>query len=132
MPHQCVRCNTFYDDGAEEILRGCSCGGKLFFYIKKEQLEESKGEIEQLGITPKDREIIEQDVYDLVGDQIDTDKPVVLDIESVRILKPGQYELDLVHLFKGEPLIYKLEEGRYVIDLVESFNQLVRKRKEKR
>lgn len=132
MPHQCVRCNTFYDDGAEEILGGCSCGGKLFFYIKKEQLEESKGEIEQLGITPKDRELIEQDVYDLVGDQIDTDKPVVLDIESVRVLKPGQYELDLVHLFKGEPLIYKLEEGRYVIDLVESFNQLVRKRKEKR
>lgn len=131
MPHQCVRCNTFYDDGAEEILRGCSCGGKLFFYIKREQLEESKTEIEQ-SITPKDRELIEQDVYDLVGDQIDTDKPVVLDIESVRILKPGQYELDLVHLFRGEPLIYKLEEGRYVIDLVESFNQLVKKRKENR
>ncbi len=131
MPHQCVRCNTFYDDGAEEILRGCSCGGKLFFYIKREQLEESKTEIEQ-SITPKDRELIEQDVYDLVGDQIDTDKPVVLDIESVRVLKPGQYELDLVHLFRGEPLIYKLEEGRYVIDLVESFNQLVKKRKENR
>jgi len=23
MPHQCVRCNTFYDDGSAEILKGC-------------------------------------------------------------------------------------------------------------
>lgn len=129
MPHQCVRCNTFYDDGAEEILKGCSCGGKLFFYVRKEQLEEAKKEIEDLNLTEKDKEQIETDVYDLVGDKIDTEKPVVLDIESVRVLKPGQYELDLVHLFKGEPLIYKLEEGRYVIDIVESFRQLVKKRK---
>ena len=42
MPHQCVRCNTFYDDGSQEILNGCKCGGKLFFYIKKERLDEAK------------------------------------------------------------------------------------------
>ena len=42
MPHQCVRCNTFYDDGASEILKGCKCGGKLFFFIKKDKLEEAK------------------------------------------------------------------------------------------
>ena len=30
MPHQCVRCNTFYDDGSNVILKGCSCGGRLF------------------------------------------------------------------------------------------------------
>ena len=42
MPHQCVRCNTFYDDGAEEILKGCSCGSKLFFFVKKEAIEKAK------------------------------------------------------------------------------------------
>ena len=42
MPHQCVRCNKFYEDGAQEILEGCSCGARLFFYIKKEKLEETK------------------------------------------------------------------------------------------
>ena len=36
MPHQCVRCNAFFEDGADEILKGCSCGGKLFFFVKKE------------------------------------------------------------------------------------------------
>lgn len=36
MPHQCVRCNTFYEDGSEEILKGCKCGGKLFLYQEGE------------------------------------------------------------------------------------------------
>ena len=45
------------------------------------------------------------------------------DFESIRILKPGQYELDLVNIFKKRPLIYKLEEGKYMIDLPESFRK---------
>ena len=45
MPHQCVRCNTFYEDGARELLKGCSCDGKLFFYIKKEKLDEMSEEV---------------------------------------------------------------------------------------
>ena len=55
----------------------------------------------------------------------------MLDIESIRVLKPGKYELDLIHLFKGEPLVFKLEEGKYVIDLPASFTQLVGKGKKK-
>ena len=53
----------------------------------------------------------------------DPDRPVVLDIEAIRILQPGKYELDLVHLFKKDPLIIKLEEGKYVIDLPQAFKQ---------
>ena len=121
MPHQCVRCNTFYDDGATEIIKGCKCGGKLFFYIKKEKLEEAQKVAQEVRLTPKEKEQIEQDVFDLVGSEIDRDEPVVLDLEAIRVLKPGKYELDLVHLFKGEPLIFKLDEGKYMIDLVESF-----------
>ena len=121
MPHQCVRCSTLYDDGAHEILTGCSCGGKLFFFIKKAKLEESKDLIVQL--TPKEKEEIEQDVFDLVGSEIDFERPVVLDLESIRILKPGTYELDLVRLFKNEPIIFKLEDGKYMIDLPMSFTK---------
>ena len=122
MPHQCVRCNTFYDDGSEEILKGCKCGGKLFFYIKKEKLEQVKKEMPKL--TEKEVKEVEKDVFDMVGSEIDKEKPVVLDLESIRILKPGKYELDLVHLFKNEPLIFKLEEGKYMIDIPASFKNL--------
>ena len=121
MPHQCVRCGKFYDDGAEEILKGCPCGGRLFFYINKKKLEESKNIVTDL--TAQEKNEIEKDVFDLIGIERGVEKPVVLDLESIRILKPGKYELDIVNLFRKRPLIYKLEEGKYLIDLPESFKK---------
>lgn len=123
MPHQCVRCNTFYDDGSEEILKGCPCGGRLFFYVKKEKLAEAKKVSEGVKLSEKEKDQIEKDVFELVGSQIDDEEPVVLDLESIKVVKPGKYELDLVHLFKGDPIIFKLEEGKYMIDIVETFKK---------
>jgi len=127
MPHQCVRCNTFYDNGAPELLKGCSCGGRLFFFIKKDKLEEMKKISDEVKLTDKEKEQIEEDIFDLVGSEIDRDQPVILDLEAIRVLRPGKYELDLVHLFKGEPLIFKLEDGKYMIDLVQSFERYRKK-----
>ncbi len=129
MPHQCVRCGTFYDDGASEILKGCKCSGKLFFFIKKEKFEKSKEIISNVQLSEKEKDQIENDVFDLVGVDKSKGEPVILDLESIKIKKPGQYELDLVHLFKGDPLIFKLEEGKYMIDVVESFKKLRNKKK---
>ena len=122
MPHQCVRCNKFYEDGAKEILKGCLCGARLFFYIKKERLEESKKITENL--TKEEKKEVEKDVLDLVDADMAKEKPIVLDLESIKIMKPGKYELDLVRLFKGEPLIFKLEEGKFIIDIPESFKKI--------
>ena len=129
MPHQCVRCNTFYDDGSKEILEGCSCGARLFFYIKKEKIDAAKKEIENLHLTPEDKQEIEEDVYELIGVENRDDHPVILDFEAIRVLKPGKYELDLVNIFKGQPLIVKLEEGKYFIDVVETFKNFKDKSK---
>ncbi|MBD3354713.1 hypothetical protein GF361_01870 [Candidatus Woesearchaeota archaeon] len=129
MPHQCVRCNTIYDDGAEEILKGCKCGGRLFFYIKKNKLKEVKEKTAKLS--EKEKEEIEKDVFELVGTDVKEGDPVILDIESIRVLKPGKYELDLVHLFKNEPLIFKLEEGKYMVDLAATFKDIFKGKKKK-
>lgn len=123
MPHQCVRCGTFYDDGSTEIIKGCKCGGKLFFYMKKEKIGEAKKVAEGIKLSQEDKKQIEQDIFDLVGHEIDDGQPVILDLEAIRVVKPGKYELDLVHLFNNEPLIFKLEEGKYMIDLVQSFKK---------
>lgn len=134
MPHQCVSCGAFYEDGAEEILKGCSiCNGKLFFYVKKERIEEIKKEQPQIfDLSKEDKKQIEEDVYDILGTDIDKSKPIILDIESIKILKPGKYELDLVNLFKKkQPLIYKLEDGKYMIDIIESFKKMRDKQKDK-
>jgi len=122
MPHQCVRCGTLYDDGSKEILSGCKCGARLFFYIKKERLEQAK-EISD-NLSKKEKKQIEDDVLDIVGRDREEETPVVLDLESIRVLKPGKFELDLVHLFnKKEPLVYKLDEGKYIIDIAETFKR---------
>lgn len=119
MSHQCVRCGKFYPDGSQELLKGCNCGGKFFFYIKKEDIKKAK-EL-TVDLTKEDKIQIEQDVKEIIGDQVDEDQPVVLELENIRVLKPGKYEIDLVDLFKGKPLVYKLEDGKYVIDLVSTF-----------
>ncbi len=120
MPHQCVRCNTMYPDGAQEILKGCSCGARLFFYIKKQHIEE--GKVLVSNFTKEDKEQIEKDVTEILHiKNEDKNKPVVLDLETVRIAGPGKYELDLVHMFKKDPMVIKLEEGKYVIDLAQVF-----------
>ncbi|MCK5026459.1 MAG: hypothetical protein KAS15_07730 [Nanoarchaeota archaeon] len=127
MPHQCVHCSKFYDDGSREILEGCSCGGKLFFFIKKERMESLKKAKVFEKLSDKDKEQIEKDVFEIVGSRIEDDQPVILDFEAIRIMKPGHYEIDLVHLFKSEPIIFRLEEGKYIIDLAESFKTYSKK-----
>lgn len=122
MPHQCIRCSKLYDDGASEILSGCSCGARLFFFIKKEKLEESRKEIQQT-LNAVDKIKVEQDVLNMVGVQEDS-LPVILDFESVRVLKPGKYELDLTHLFQQDPLIFKLADGKYIIDVAGTFQKM--------
>jgi uncharacterized protein len=129
MPHQCVRCGSLYEDGSDTILKGCSCNGKLFFYVKKERLDELQKE--EANLTDVDKQQIEEDVFDLIGSQIDKEKPVVLDFEAIRVLKPGKYELDLVSLFRKQPLIFRLEEGKYMIDIQSTFDEFSSKKKKK-
>ena len=100
MAHQCVRCGTLYDDGSSEILKGCSCGGRFFFYIRNDVQKETQALISTL--TSEQKQEIEHDVLKMVGDKIEDDKPVVLDLESIRILEPGKYELDIVKLFNKQ------------------------------
>ncbi len=121
MPHQCVRCSKLYPNGAQEILKGCGCGARLFFYVKKKHLEESKNVITQLSDNEKKQ--IEQDIVEISTVKLNSNRPVILDFESIRVLKPGKYELDLVSLFKKDPLVFKLSEGKYVIDLAQAFSR---------
>ncbi|MCC7574183.1 Zn-ribbon domain-containing protein [Candidatus Woesearchaeota archaeon] len=123
MPHQCVKCGVLHGDASSAILKGCtSCGGKLFFFVKDTDLKRAKERT--FDLTKKDKDQIEKDVYDIIGSDVDKELPVVLDFESINIIAPGKYELDLVNLFKKkQPLIYKLEDGKYMIDLIETFKK---------
>ncbi len=119
MAYRCVHCSAIYKDGSQEILKGCSnCRSKFFFYIKEEKLKQLvENKQVELELNENEKNQIEKDVREIAGIK-DEETPVFLDFESVRVLKPGKYLLDLQKLFStGKPRIYQLEDGKYIVDL---------------
>ena len=117
--YKCVHCSKIYDDGSSQVLTGCdSCKGKFFFYMKEEQISKMKeNEILEVELTEKEKEQIERDVRDIAGLK-DEETPIFLDFESIKIIKPGKYIVDLGNLFAtNRPRVYKIEDGKYIVDL---------------
>jgi predicted nucleic acid-binding Zn-ribbon protein len=129
MPHQCVHCKRIIPTGSRELLEGCKdCGSHFFLYIKEEQLEEIKNN--PIQITKEERKNVEKDIREMAG-ITNEETPIILDLESIRATGPGKFEIDIVNLFnKKRPLIYKLEEGKYIIDLASTLKKDVRDLKE--
>jgi hypothetical protein len=94
MPHRCTNCGKEYADGDMQILKGCECGNNKFLYVPKdrrdvkEKAEETKSKISELGV------------------------------ESVRIISPGQYEINLDKILSRDEIVIALQEdGKYVLHL---------------
>ncbi|MBL7059207.1 hypothetical protein ISS08_02025 [Candidatus Pacearchaeota archaeon] len=130
MAHQCVHCGRILPEANEELIKGCSsCGSHFFFYIRDEKLQEIKEK--PVVIPEEDKKQVEKDVRAMAGIK-DEEAPVILDIESVRTIGEGKFEIDIVNLFKKDrPLIYKLEEGKYIIDISSTFNKKSKENQEK-
>lgn len=131
MPYRCVHCSKIYKDGAKEILEGCDCRSKFFFYIREEKLNEVlQNQIKEPELTIIEKEQMEEDVREIAG--VNDEAPVFLDFESVKIVKPGKYLLDLQKLFsRDKPRVYKLEDGKYIVDLAPMGKIEARSRDEK-
>ena len=131
MPHKCTKCGREYKDGSTEILKGCaSCGGKKFLYVKEDQLnkdvleeksiaeiaEESKEEVLEV-VEPKEKKQVE--MYDRV--------------ETIRIVAPGSYELNLEKMAQSDERIVSVgKEGSYIIDLMSMTKDEPRKKHRKK
>ncbi len=129
MPHQCVKCSRIIPAGSRELLEGCAeCKGHFFFYIRDDQLARIREN--PVEIPEGDKASIEKDIREMAG-IVEENAPVILDIESVRVTGDGKFEIDIVNLFKKDrPLIYKLEEGKYIIDLATTLSRNLKDIKE--
>ena len=118
MAYRCVHCSETYVNGAPELSAGCTCGCKFFFYIKNEKIAEmEESRITLTNFTPKEKEQMEDDVREIAGIE-DEDVPIFLDFESVTVVSPGKYHIDIQKLLSPDkPRVYKLEDGKYIIDL---------------
>jgi len=130
MPHKCTKCGREYKDGSTEILKGCeSCGGKKFLYVKEAEIhkdvleektideiaEESNEEVLEI-VEPKGKKQVE--MYDRV--------------ESIRIVAPGSYELNLEKMAKTDERVVSVgKEGSYIIDLMSMVKEEPKKKRKK-
>ena len=71
----------------------------------------------------EERKEILKDVNEMIVKEAD-ERPVILELENIRVPKAGKFELDLLSLFRKKPVIYKYGEGKYVIDLASTFQML--------
>lgn len=124
MPHKCAQCGREFKDGCTDILKGCpSCGGKKFLYIKRGDLHRDVLEeksIEEIAAETK-QEIIEIP-------QKAPEKTEIYDrIESIRVLSPGSYELNLEKLASGDDMIMQMgSDDKYIVDIL----SMAKKKKE--
>lgn len=114
-----------YPAGSKQLLEGCSnCGSHFFFYVRDEQIEKIKEMKENpIEMPAEEKKQVEKEIRTMAG-IIDEETPVILDIESINVTSPGKFEIDLVNLFKKDrPLIYKIGEGKYIIDLTSTLTK---------
>jgi uncharacterized protein len=137
MPHKCTRCENIFKDGAAIILNGCpKCGWNKFLYVR----DESPGSAANAGISTSTARISPEasnfirEVDEILG--IKDEKPELKKeprtetkevgnrIESIRILSPGQYELNLESLLERKEIVMALkEDGTYIVNLPSVFKK---------
>jgi predicted nucleic acid-binding Zn-ribbon protein len=100
MKHKCTKCKKVYEEDAEEIITGCTCGNNRFFFVK-----------------PRKNKKNEQDEGFIEIDDDDNEEIIILDTETVNIIENGKYEIDVSSLLETKVPIYRYSEGKYSIDL---------------
>jgi uncharacterized protein len=116
MPHKCTKCGREYKDGSTEILKGCeSCGGKKFLYVKEAEL--NKDVLEEKTIDEIAEET-QQEVLEVAG-PVKKQVEMYDRVETIRIVSPGSYELNLEKMAQSDERIVSVgKEGSYIIDLM--------------
>jgi len=117
MPHKCARCSSIYEDKAKELAEGCSCGSRVFLYLRSDYAGSSEKTIEVLRkeqVAERDLEWLDKEFG---SKATEGRKTVSLNIENVLRIDEGKYELDLKRLMRGEPVVIKAAEGVYYIDI---------------
>ncbi len=44
MPHKCVRCSSVFPNNSPELMRGCSCGSRVFLFLRDQNAPDAQGE----------------------------------------------------------------------------------------
>jgi hypothetical protein len=121
MPHKCTQCGREYKDGSTEILKGCaSCGNKKFLYVKESEIHDDVLEEKSIDEIALDTE---QEILEVIEPPSKARSKAEVEmydrVETIRIVSPGSYELNLEKMAKDDERIVSVgKEGSYIIDLM--------------
>ena len=116
MPSKCTKCGKVHSDDAPYLLKGCDkCGSKFFFYFREGLMPVAERDINKLN--KRQMNEIEHDIRSIIPKDMDNKETVVLDLEAIRVIKPGKYKIDVTNLFNQKPIVIRLGPGKYKLDL---------------
>lgn len=132
MPHKCTRCEGIFKDGAAIILNGCpKCGWNKFLYVR--DAPEAPGKTINTEAIPQAASKFIKEVDEILGNKVQPEPKEVAGkkteeigdrVESVRILSPGSYELNLESLMERDEIVMALkEDGTYLVHLPSVFQK---------
>lgn len=121
MTHRCMNCGREYTEDDEELVEGCACGSNLFLY-------EQNAESDEPAQDDVDEDEVMQEIDDYLSSIKDNepgagDANIRFDLQSIRVLEEGVYEIDLKKLLDEVPLIVEVKDGNYHLHLASVFTQ---------
>lgn len=109
--HKCMKCGKIYGDDATNLLKGCECGSNLFVFERstKEKKDIVIKEIDRFLNSLKRKSRIRTKVH--------------FDLENIKIIKEGIYELNIRKFFEKTPIVVEIRDGSYHIHLPSAFER---------
>ena len=123
MPHKCIGCGKIFAKNDEAILVGCpECGSNRFLFMREDEVPPEDEEVEvNIDLINEEYENFD-DIIDKIEDRVSDDDSR---LESVRIIEPGSYEVNIESLLERDEIILALKgDGSYVIHLPSMFSRL--------
>jgi len=144
MPHKCVSCSKVYPNSSPELLKGCSCGSRIFLYMQNEDVSIKEamdsgleaviesGRVAELArtqpvsvelVSPKDAEARKIGDYLGVRQAANGQKEQPAGnrkeqpAENITVIDRGEYELDIASLMAGDPLVVRSQNGIYYLKI---------------
>lgn len=131
MPHVCIRCKTRLTAAAGLAPRCPECGGTKFSF-ESDRRGRTNGDMQIPSVTGTREAPVIQEIDQVTAsndEHAEPSKPDTIEsIESIRILEPGKYDLNLLRLAESDDRVISVgKDGNYRLDL----HSMVRSKKKR-
>ena len=148
--HKCIKCAKVYEDDDVPLFSGCKCGSKFFVSLvpgqetevekligaSDEELDALKNatDLEILKVDQNARPIRPTSGKSPSAPPPEPKKPpqprevstkAAFGVETVRMPKPGVYDINIEALLRGKPVVIFSNGRTYIIQLATAFKEIV-------